>query len=187
MNSQRIQAIAGKGTATSPYPPLQLAQTLRTVAQLIRADVGIRVFLTELGGAGFGGFDNHAGQRDNHAALLHQLSESVTAFVRDLHRDGLLSRVLLMTFSEFGRTVSENGRRGTGHGAAAPAFLAGGKVRGGLVGSHPSLTDLEQDAPKPHTDFRRLYATVLDHWLGFNSEAILGQRFEPLPLLKAAM
>jgi uncharacterized protein (DUF1501 family) len=86
----------------------------------------------------------------------------MTAFCEDLARDHLLDRVLLMTFSEFGRSLTENGRHGTGHGAAAPVFLAGGRVRGSLIGAHTSLTDLDNDALKPHTDFRSLYATVLE-------------------------
>jgi uncharacterized protein (DUF1501 family) len=90
-----------------------------------------------------------------------------------------------MTFSEFGRTVKENGRRGTDHGAAAPMFLAGGRVRGGLVGPHPSLTDLDKGALKMHTDFRKVYATVLDRWLGFESAAVLGGQFESLDILEA--
>jgi uncharacterized protein (DUF1501 family) len=91
--------------------------------------------------------------------------------------------VLLVTYSEFGRTLSENGRHGTGHGAAAPVFLAGGRVKGGLVGVHPSLKDLEADAPKPSTDFRGVYATVLERWLGVASEPILGGRLETLDVL----
>jgi uncharacterized protein (DUF1501 family) len=182
-DSRRIKTVTKKNTKMSGYPSFRLAGTLQTVAQLIRADIGIRVFFTELGGGGIGGFDNHANQRGNHCALLHQLSESVAAFVRDLERDKLLDRVLLMTFSEFGRTVKENGRRGTGHGAAAPIFLAGGKLKGGLLGSHPSLTDLDNGALKVHTDFRRIYATVLDRWLGFESRSVLGQQFEPLDIV----
>jgi uncharacterized protein (DUF1501 family) len=164
------------------YPPLQLAQRLRTIAQLLRADVGVRVFFTELGGDGFGGFDNHANQIGNHCALLEQLAESVAAFVADLDRQNLLDRVILATFSEFGRTVKENGRRGTDHGAAAPMFLAGGRLRGGLIGEHPSLTERQNNGVKFHTDFRRVYATLLDHWLGFDSEQALGGAYEPLHL-----
>jgi uncharacterized protein (DUF1501 family) len=179
-NSRRLEAVAGQTDKPFPYPSFGLAENLRTVAQLIRADIGIRIFFTELGGGGIGGFDNHANQLGNHCALLHQLSESVAAFVDDLNRDGLLDRTLLMTFSEFGRTVQENGRRGTNHGNAAPMFLAGGKLKGGLVGQHPSLTDLDNDALKFHADFRQVYATVLDRWLGFESRKILGRQFEPL-------
>jgi uncharacterized protein (DUF1501 family) len=181
-NSRRIQAVAGQTGNPFPYPSFGLAENLRTVAQLIRADTGIRIFFTELGGGGIGGFDNHANQLGNHCALLHQLSESVAAFVDDLNRDGLLDRTLLMTFSEFGRTVQENGRRGTNHGNAAPIFLAGGKLKGGLAGRHPNLTDLDNDALKFHTDFRQVYATVLDRWLGMESKNILGRQFDPLDI-----
>ena len=184
---RRIEAATRSNApaSTRQYPQFRLAQTLHTIAQLIRADVGIRIYFAELGGGGIGGFDTHAGQALNHGALLRELSDSVATFVDDLKRDQLLERVLLMTFSEFGRTLSENGRRGTGHGAAAPMFLAGGRLKGGLVGAHPSLSDLEGDAPKHHTDFRRVYATALDRWLGFNSQDVLGGKFEPLDVLKS--
>ena len=182
-NSRRIEALTRASANTAEYPSFQLAARFRMVAQLIRADVGIRIFFTEFGGGGIGGFDNHANQLGNHCALLHQLSESVSAFVHDLKRDKLLDRVLLMTFSEFGRTVKENGRRGTGHGAAAPVFLAGGKLKGGLIGARPSLTDLDNGAPKFHTDFRRVYATVLERWLGFESRTVLDKQFQPLDVL----
>jgi uncharacterized protein (DUF1501 family) len=182
-NSRRIEAVTKASANTAEYPSFQLAATFRTVAQLIRADIGIRIFFIEFGGGGIGGFDNHANQLGNHCALLHQLSESVAAFVHDLKRDKLLDRVLLMTFSEFGRTVKENGRRGTGHGAAAPVFLAGGKLKGGLIGPRPSLTDLDDGAPKFHTDFRRVYSTVLERWLGFKCRAVLDKQFESLDIL----
>ena len=181
--SRQVELAAKASAAGDDYPPFQLAAAFRTVAQLMRADLGIRVFYTELGGEEPGGFDNHANQRDNHASLLRQLSESLAAFVGDLRRDKLLDRVLLMTFSEFGRTVEENGRRGTDHGSAAPMFLVGGRVKGGLTGPHPSLTDLEKGGLKYHTDFRQVYATVLDRWLGIDSRAVLGGQFEPLDVL----
>jgi len=180
--SRRVRSVLASEPGADRYPPQGLARDLRTVCELIRADVGIRIFLVELGGGGIGGFDNHAVQRDNHAALLGQLSDSVTAFADDLARHKCLDRVAVMTFSEFGRTLSENGRRGTGHGAAAPVFLIGGRVRGGLIGKHPSLTDLDQDAPKHHTDFRSVYATVLDRWLGFDSQTLLGAKHKHLDL-----
>ena len=162
------------------YPAYPLAQTLKGVAQLMRADLGIRFYFTELGGGEIGGFDTHAGQALNHGALLKELSESVAAFIDDLQRDQRLNSALVMTFSEFGRGLTESGRRGTDHGSAAPVFLAGGRLKGGLVGRHPSLTDLDQDAPKFHTDYRQLYATVLEGWLGMDSRQILGETFPPL-------
>jgi uncharacterized protein (DUF1501 family) len=181
-NSRRIEAL-NSAAGGAEYPRFRLAGTLRTVANLIRADIGIRIFFTELGGGGIGGFDNHANQLGNHCALLHQLSESLAAFAHDLKRDKLLDRALLMTISEFGRTVKENGRRGTGHGAAAPILMVGGKLKSRLVGIHPNLTDLDDGALKFHTDFRRIYATVLDKWLGFESRQVLGKEYHQLDIL----
>jgi uncharacterized protein (DUF1501 family) len=165
------------------YPDLPLAQSFQTVSQLIRADLGIRIFLVEQGGAAPGEFDNHANQAANHAVSLGELSQSITAFCDDLTHHRMLDRVLLMTFSEFGRTLTENGRHGTGHGAAAPVFLAGGRLKGGLVGAHPSLSNLENDAPKPHTDFRAVYSTVLGSWLGLPADRILGDQYPLLDVL----
>ena len=165
---------------SAAYPSFPLAQNLATVAQLIRADLGIRIYFAEMGGGGIGGFDTHANQAANHGALLRELAESTSAFVDDLNHDRLLDSVLIMTFSEFGRTLEENGRRGTDHGTAAPMFMIGGKVKGGLWGAHPSLTDLEADSLKVHTDFRRVYATVLERWLNLKSEKVLAPGFAPL-------
>lgn len=183
-NSKRIQRVLAS-SGGGDYPSFTLAGHLQTVARLIRADIGIRIVLVELGGGGIGGFDNHANQKGNHCALLGQLSESIGAFVGDLQRDKTLDRVLLMTFSEFGRTLPENGRRGTGHGAGAVTLLVGGRVKGGLTGSHPSLTDLEDGALRVQYDFRRVYAAILDGWLGLDSRAILGASFEPLDIVRA--
>ena len=184
--SKQVAAAAEPGPATSvAYPSNSFAEQLQSIVRLVRADLGIRIYFTDMMGGGFGGFDNHANQLGNHCALLGQLSESVTAFVEDLRRERLLDRVVLMTFSEFGRTLKENGRRGTDHGAAAPVFLAGGGLQGGLIGPQPSLTDLHQDsALKIHTDFRCLYAMLLDQWLGFDSQAALGAKFKPLDALR---
>ncbi len=183
--SKQVEAAARNGNASADYPNFQFAAMLRMIAQLIRADLGIRIFYTELGGNEPGGFDTHAGQALNHGALLEQLSESIAGFVKDLKRDKALDRVLLMTFSEFGRTVVENGRRGTDHGAAQPLFVVGGRLRGGLVGSHPSLAEMDGAGQKSHTDFRRVYATILDQWLRLDSQAILGERFRTLDFLQS--
>ena len=101
-----------------------------------------------------------------HAALLQQLSAAMTAFYKDMAARGHQDRVLLMTFSEFGRRPYENGSKGTDHGAASCLFVAGPSVKGGVVGKHPSLSDLDVGDLKYHTDFRRIYATQLDCWLG---------------------
>jgi len=182
---ENVLSSSGGGTRVE-YPSFGFAEDLRTIAQIIKADIGVRVFSTELGGDGFGGFDNHANQRDNHGALLRQLSESVAAFVDYLSDSNLLDRVLLTTFSEFGRTVAENGRRGTGHASAAPMFMAGGGLKGGLIGDHPALSgELENAGPAHHTDFRAVYATLLDQWLGVDSTSVLSEEFDYVDFLKS--
>ena len=180
----RFEATAKAASREGSYPPFGLAEDLHTIAKLIRADVGIRIFYAELGGGGIGGFDNHANQMGNHCALLEQLAESVAAFAADLSQDGLLKNVLLMTFSEFGRTVAENGRRGTDHGVAGPVFLVGGNLRGGIHGANPNLADLDAGALKQHTDFRSVYATVLEDWLRIPAKTVLGRDFERLKIVQ---
>ncbi len=182
--AEKLQRAAGSAQLVE-YPRFGLAQDLQVVAQLIRADLGIRIFYVELGGGGLGGFDTHAHQAANHGALLREFSASVAAWADDLAKDHSLDRVLLMTFSEFGRTVRENGRRGTDHGAAQPILLVGGRIRPGLIGPHPNLAELEANAPKPHTDFRRLYRTVLQEWLGLEAKAVLGLPWSPVPILSS--
>jgi uncharacterized protein (DUF1501 family) len=109
----------------------------------------------------------------------------MTAFFKDLAARGHRDRVLMMTFSEFGRRAKENGSRGTDHGSAAPMFLVGGKVKPGVVGAHPSLTKLSAGNLDFHTDFRSVYATILDRWLGVPSTDVLGSAFKPVEILKA--
>ncbi len=162
---------------STPYPDFRLAKDLETVARLIRAEAGIRIYYVELGGGEIGGFDTHAVQAANHGALLEQLSKSVAAFVADLKRDGLLDSVALVTFSEFGRTIEENGRRGTNHGAAAPHFIVGGGVRGGIIGPPPNLAEPEKGGVPHAIDFRAYYATCLESWLGFPAETVLGKKY----------
>src|SRR5262249_53221824 len=106
-------------------------------------------------------------------------------FFKDLAARGHKDRLLVMTFSEFGRRAKENGSRGTDHGSAAPMFLVGGKVKAGGVGSHPSLEKLELGDPEHHTDFRSVYAAVLDNWLGVSSKDVLGGAFAPVDVLKS--
>jgi uncharacterized protein (DUF1501 family) len=89
-----------------------------------------------------------------------------------------------MTFSEFGRRAAENGSNGTDHGSGAPMLLVGGQVRSGLVGAHPSLTNLDDGNLRHHTDFRQVYAAVLDNWLGVNSRQVLGQQFQPVGVFR---
>jgi uncharacterized protein (DUF1501 family) len=155
-----------------------LSQKLQIVAGLIARGFGTRVFYVSIDG-----FDTHADQAPAHQRLLAELADSVGAFFQTLKNSGDDKRVRLMTFSEFGRRVQENGSRGTDHGAASCLFVAGPSVRGGVVGSHPSLSDLDAGDLKFHIDFRRIYATMLDTWLGCESQSVLGQRWEHIPQL----
>ena len=174
-SSRRVQESLGKYKTDVKYPDSGLARRLKTVAQLIDAGLGTRVYYLDLDG-----FDTHANQGAAHAGLLAELSGAVAAFVNDLDAHGHGKRVMTMTFSEFGRRVRENASQGTDHGAAAPLFVAGGRVKTGLIGTHPSLTDLDEGDLKHTTDFRSVYAAVLEQWLGVASEPVLGGRFEPV-------
>jgi uncharacterized protein (DUF1501 family) len=161
------------------YPESALAKHLKTIAQLIDAGLKTRVYYVELDG-----FDTHSQQPAAHAALLQQLGDATRAFVDDVEHYGHGKRTLVMTFSEFGRRVAENASQGTDHGAAAPMFLAGTRVRAGLVGEHPNLDELEDGDVKFHTDFRQVYATLLERWLGWSSKSVLGGTFKPIDILR---
>jgi uncharacterized protein (DUF1501 family) len=129
-----------------------------------------------------GGFDTHANQAGAHERQLAVFDEAVGAFCRDIKSQGNFDRVLLLTFSEFGRRVAQNASGGTDHGAAAPLFLFGGGLRGGLLGKHPSLSKLHRGDLVHHTDFRQVYATILERWMRAAPEAVLGRNFSRLPL-----
>jgi uncharacterized protein (DUF1501 family) len=157
-----------------------LTQKLQLIAGLIARGFGTRIFYVNLEG-----FDTHSSQGTMHESLLSELAGSVPGFFQTLKTTGNDARVRLMTFSEFGRRVQENGSRGTDHGAASCVFVAGPSVKGGVVGKHPSLADLDDGDLKFHTDFRRLYATLLDGWLACDSQAVLGGKWEHLRELES--
>ncbi len=162
-----------KGGAT--YPQTELAQRLKIVAKLLKANVGARVFYTS-----FNGFDTHSQQQFTHAELLSEFAGAVAAFFADLTASKLAERVSLLSFSEFGRTIKENGSAGTDHGTAGACFVAGPTVAGGLVGSMPSLTDLSGGEPKMTTDFRSVYHSLLTGWMGLPAD----DGAEKLPAVK---
>ncbi len=122
--------------------------------------------------------------RMRHDQLMKQLAAGVSAFWKDMKDQGNEERVLMMTFSEFGRRVAQNASGGTDHGTAAPMFVIGPKLASGIVGKHPSLTDLDQGDLKFNTDFRSVYATVLQSWLNTPSKPILGKQFPLLPIVR---
>jgi uncharacterized protein (DUF1501 family) len=162
------------------YPQSQLGSRMRLIARLMKSGVAARVFYTIQGG-----YDTHSGQLFTHSNLLFEFAGAVRAFLDDLKRAKLDDRVTVLAFSEFGRRVQENGSAGTDHGTAGPVFLAGPHIKAGLVGKTPSLMDLEDGDLKMGLDFRRVYAAVLEDWLGLPAKSALAGGFDPLPLYRS--
>lgn len=179
-SSRRLQEIAKNYQPKVPYPQTALANRLKLAAQLIAADLGARIFYVSIDG-----FDTHASQAATHPQLLREVSDAMTAFYKDMAAQGHKDRLLMLTFSEFGRRGFENGSKGTDHGAAAPVLLVGGKVKSGLVGEHPPLTKLDMGNLKHTIDFRQVYAAILDNWLGLSSREVLGQEFKPVDIFRS--
>ncbi len=169
----------GFGPDGRPYGPNALPQKLQLIAQLIQKGFGTRVFYVMRDG-----FDTHSDQVQQHRNLLGEVADGITTFFETLRQTGHDKRVRLMTFSEFGRRTQENASKGTDHGAASCLFVAGPGVKGGPVGDHPRLDDLDAGDLKFHIDFRQVYATLLDHWLGCDSRSVLGGKYEALDALK---
>jgi uncharacterized protein (DUF1501 family) len=164
------------------YPAEPFAAGLKVLAEAIVQGLGLRVGYVTLGG-----FDTHANQQQTHDLLMKTLADGLAAFYTDLAHHGKADNVVVMTWSEFGRRVEENGSLGTDHGTAAPMFVLGSPVNKGIFGEPPSLSSLDENGNlKFTTDFRSVYATVLDRWLGASSKDVLGgsfvsQNFLPQP------
>jgi uncharacterized protein (DUF1501 family) len=179
-SSSRLEQVLSRPDPAARYPDFYgLARRLKLIAQLIKAGLHTTMYYTQIGS-----FDTHANQLQTHSQLLREVSESLQAFLNDLNQAGHGSRVLVLVFSEFGRRLRENASAGTDHGTAAPVFLLGQSVRPGVHGPNPNLRDLDDGDPRHATDFRRIYATVLEQWLACPSAAILDGRFAPLPILQ---
>jgi len=158
----------------------QLSQQLTMVRRMIAARLNTKVYYVSMGG-----YDTHAGQPNRHQQLLGQLGDAISGFIKGLKDDGTLGRVLLMTFSEFGRRVAENASQGTDHGAAAPLFIAGSHVTPGIHGAHPSLEPgkLDRGDLKWQIDFRGVYTGILTQWLKADAAKVLGGKFEAIRVL----
>ena len=179
--AERLKDAASRYHSTTTYPETPLAGQLRHAAEVIAADLGVRVLF-----ASQDGYDTHAEQGDQHAELLGQLSDALAAFRHDLVEQKKADRVIVLVFSEFGRRVDENASRGTDHGAASCLFVVGSPVKGGLVGQYPSLEQLGDGDLIYNTDFRSVYATLLDGWLGCPSQQVLRGEFPRLDILQRA-
>lgn len=175
VTERKVQRMIAAYRPTASYPGAPLAAALRNIAALIAAGLPTRVYFVSLSG-----FDTHSNQLTTHAGLMTQLSESLAAFQQDLEGHKLDGQVTTMTFSEFGRRPSENESRGTDHGTAAPLFVMGSRVRGGIYGATPALDVARNQDLTFTTDFRSVYATMLEQWLGAPAEPVLGGKFAPL-------
>ncbi len=178
-----LDAVEILSTQVSKYQPKETYGTdqfgvgFKQIAQLIATSPGTRVIYFEAGG-----FDTHANQLKTQETLLTGFSNAMLAFQRELESLGKADKVVTMTFSEFGRRAYENGS-GTDHGKAAPMFIVGGKVKGGMYGANPNLSNLDQGDVPFQVDFRQMYATMLDQWVGGDSELVLAQKFQHVDVL----
>ena len=161
------------------YADTQISQDLKSVAQVMFADLGTRIYYAQLGS-----FDTHAGELDAHERLWSDLSEAIADFQDDLVGHGKQDDTVILVFSEFGRRIKDNGS-GTDHGSGGVAFLIGDSVKGGMYGEYPSLEEndqLEGDL-RFNNDFRMTYSTVLERWLGLDAAPIVNGRFEQFDMV----
>jgi uncharacterized protein (DUF1501 family) len=181
--SDELQRVAASYQSPVKYPANNgLANQLKLVAQVIAGNLGTRLFSVSMGG-----FDTHANQKDHHAQLLGQLGEAIDAFMQDLANMKRQDDVTIMTFSEFGRRVKQNGSGGTDHGTAEPMFIIGNSVKGGLYGTYPSLENLDANGDLQFTaDFRSVYAGVLKDVVGMaDPTPVLGGSFDAVDVVRA--
>ena len=181
VSSDKILEIAAKHKTTVRYDGTPVSRNLNLVARMIAGGMPTRVYYVS-----HGGFDTHNQQVNSHDRLLGQLDTALKSFFADLKEQGNDKRVVLMTFSEFGRRVAENASAGTDHGKASCLFVAGPGVKGGLFGKYPSLTDLHQGDIQHTVDFRSVYGSLLTDWLRApDLKPILGASYPKLGIIGA--
>jgi uncharacterized protein (DUF1501 family) len=163
----------GTYTQTAQYNKDAFGNGFKQIAQLVATSPATRVIYFQAGG-----FDTHARQADTHDKLLKSFGDAVNTFQKELDSMGRADKVVTLVFSEFGRRTQENASAGTDHGAAAPMFLIGSRVQGGLHGPIPDLSNLEDGDIRFTQDFRGVYAATLDEWIGGDSAVVLGQSFD---------
>ncbi len=179
VSSKKILEVASKHKTSVQYDGTPIARNLNLVSRMIAGGMATRVYYVS-----HGGFDTHTGQVNSHDRLLGQLDSALKSFFTDLRQQGNEKRVVLMTFSEFGRRVTENASGGTDHGKASCMFVAGGGVKGGMYGNYPSLTELSQGDLAHSVDFRKVYADLLGGWLKAPGvERILGGKYEGIGMV----
>lgn len=175
--AERLKEAPARYTSSVAYPDNPIAKSLRDVARVHLAGLGSRVLYTAQGG-----YDTHANQGPTHPKLLGELSSAISAFFADLEAHDAADNVVMLVFTEFGRRIRDNGS-GTDHGSGGGAFLIGKPVQGGLYAEYPSLEPsqwLNGEDLRPTIDFRGVYATVLEQWLGLDAEPIVGGTYEQI-------
>lgn len=172
--SKQLQGYAPKQT----YGNDPFGVGFKQISQLIATSPQTRVVYFSAGG-----FDTHARQTDQHKTLLTNFGNAINAFQKEMEAVGKADKVIVLVFSEFGRRSFENASGGTDHGAAAPMFLVGSRVKGGVYGPLPDLTDLQDGDLKYKIDFRQVYASTLDNWMGGDSALVLGQKFQAVDVI----
>jgi uncharacterized protein (DUF1501 family) len=178
-SSDMLQTVGAGYTAAGSYPAGTLGAGLLLIAQIINANLGARILYIT-----FGGFDNHATENSDHDPLLTNVSSGIKAFFDDLDAHGRSHDVVLMTWSEFGRRVQDNGSNGTDHGTAAAHFVVGNAVKPGIYGGPPNLASLDSNGNRTiENDFRAYYGTILQDWLGADSAAVLGPGYPNIGFL----
>lgn len=183
-NKSALDAMSILSKQLQTYTPKQTYGTdnfgngFKQISQLIATSNQTRLVYFSVGG-----FDTHARQAESHEKLLTGLGDALFAFQREMEAIGKADKVVVLVFSEFGRRVQENASGGTDHGAAAPMFLIGKNVKGGIHGRPPGLDNLKDGDIPFEIDFREVYATTLDTWMGGDSGVVLGQEFKHLPVL----
>ncbi len=175
-SSSILQTVGNGYVAGGAYPSGSLGAGLQLIAEIIHADVGAQILYVT-----YGGFDNHAGEDQDHDPLVKTVSDGIKAFFDDLDAHGKSHDVVLMTWSEFGRRVQDNASNGTDHGTAAPHFVVGDAVKPGIYGAPPNLTGLDANGNlQIENDFRSYYGTILSDWLGADAAAVLGSSWPNL-------
>ena len=158
---------------SSSYPKTELGRSFQTIASLIFSDINTKVYYVSLGS-----FDTHINQGAQQQRLFIEMNDSISAFVKDMKTNGRFSDVLITTFSEFGRRVSQNASGGTDHGTANNMFFIGGGMKQkGLLNKMPDLNDLMEGDLKHQVDFKNVYATILRNWLNADDRKILGKEY----------
>ena len=175
-----IRSVSAKYSSSIEYSSSAIAQQLQSIAKVICADIGTRIYYTT-----YGGFDTHSGLIDTHSKLWSELSAAVGDFMEDLRLNNKDEDIMVLIWTEFGRRVVDNGA-GTDHGAGGSAFLLGSSVDGGFYGEYPSLEskDLDEGDLRFNNDFRGTYSSILEQWLELDPFSIVGGNYEQFPLVK---